>query len=123
MLIPQFTIRWLMIVTAACAVVFSVLGLAYQGYPWAIGVSVAVATGAVMMLVYAAVFGLIWLVGGMVSSPRQRGIGRGASPFQPGVAPLSLIEGSEPVRDEDIPAAPILLEEDFEVDPNNRRAQ
>ena len=110
MLIPQFTIRWLLVVTAACAVVFSVFGLAYQGYPWAIGASAAVAAGAVMMLVFAAIFGLIWLVGGMISpTPRQRA-GRGDSPFKPGVGPLSPVEGSEPVRDEDIPAAPILLE-------------
>ena len=110
MLIPQFTLRWLLIVTAVCAAVFSVVGLAVQGRPWAIGVSVAVGTGVVMMLIYAALFGVVWLVGEVITPIRRRSPGRGTSPFQPGVTPLSPVEGSSPVSDKDIPAPPILLE-------------
>ncbi len=110
MLIPQFTLRWLLIVTAVCAAVFSVFGLAFQGSPWAISVSVAIATGAAMMLTYAAVFGLVWMGGRMIATGGPRASGRGSSPFKPGVTPLSPVEGSAPVNDKDIPTAPILLE-------------
>ena len=37
-LIPQFSIRTLLIVTAICAAFFSVVGLAVRGSPWAMGV-------------------------------------------------------------------------------------
>ena len=40
-LIPQFSIRWLLLVTAVCAGVFSIFGLAVRGSHWAAGVSIA----------------------------------------------------------------------------------
>jgi len=111
MLIPQFTIRWMLVLTAVCALVFSAFGLAYQGTAWAIGVSVSVVVGVLMMLIYAAVFGVLWLIGEMTGSARRPETGRGGSPFQPGVVPLSPIEGSEPVGEKDIPAPPIFLDD------------
>jgi hypothetical protein len=60
-LIPQYSIRWLLAVTAVCAVVFSVIGLAVRGHHWAMGVSIAVGALVVMMVVNAVIFGLIWI--------------------------------------------------------------
>jgi hypothetical protein len=97
MLIPQFSLRWLLAFTAVCAVVFSIAGLAIRGHGWAIGVSVAVGALAVTMLVHAAVFGLVWLFS-LISTGRSRG----SSPFLP--------QGASPFRPIEEPAAPILLE-------------
>ena len=110
MLIPQYTIRRLLVITAACALVFSVFGLAARGHLWAIAVSVAIAAGAAACLVYAAVFGVVWALGSAIVPVQERAAGRGTSPFAPGVAPLGPEEASSPVSDTDIPAAPILLE-------------
>ena len=110
MLLPQYTIRRLLAITAACAGVFSVFGLAARGHPWAIAVSVAVLAGAAAFLVFATVFGVVWGLGSVIAPLQRSGRGRGASPFVPGVAPLNPEEPSSPVSDKDVPAAPILLE-------------
>jgi hypothetical protein len=60
-LIPQYSIRWMLAVTAVCAVVFSVMGLAVRGHHWALGVSIAVRAVGGMMVVNAAIFGLVWI--------------------------------------------------------------
>lgn len=110
MILPQYTIRRMLAITAGCAVVFAVFGLAARGQQWAIAVSVAVAAGAVAFLVFAAVFGVVWGLGWVIEALGGGAGGRGASPFAPGVAPVSPAEPSSPVNDKDIPAAPILLE-------------
>lgn len=61
-LIPQYSIRWMLAVTACCAVVFSVVGLGVRGSHWAIGVSIAVGALVVMMFVNAAIFGVVWML-------------------------------------------------------------
>lgn len=71
MLIPQFSIRWLLAVAALCAGVFSVVGLGVRGHGWAIAVSVAFAALAILMLVYGALFGLAWLCGGTSDRGRR----------------------------------------------------
>jgi hypothetical protein len=80
-LIPQYTIRWLMAVTAGCAVVFSVMGLAVRGSSWAMAVSIGVGALALMMAVYAMLFGLVWAFS-LVGNRRPRDPAAG-SPFAP----------------------------------------
>jgi hypothetical protein len=72
MLIPQFSLRWMLSVTAAIAVVFLVMGWAIRGSAWAVGVSAAVVTLVLVGLVYAAMFGIVWLISliGQAASPR-----------------------------------------------------
>jgi hypothetical protein len=53
------------------AVVFLVVSRAVQGSGWAIGVSAAVLTFAVLMLVHVGLFSLIWLVS-LLRTQRQR---------------------------------------------------
>jgi len=109
-LLPQYTIRRLLVITAACAGVFSVFGLAARGHQWAIAVSVAIVAGAAAFLIFAAVFGVVWGLGSVIAPLKRSGRGRGTSPFVPGVAPFSPEEPSSPVSEKDVPAAPILLE-------------
>ena len=48
MLIPQFSIRSLLIVTTISAVFFSIVGMAVRGSTWAMGVSAGVVSLAVL---------------------------------------------------------------------------
>ena len=107
MLIPQFSIRWLLAVTAVCAGIFSIFGLALRGSSWAAGVSIGIVSAVVLLLVYALTFAVVGLFSLLSFGSRRQTAGRagtyqGDSPFSlPGVAPAS---------DKDVPAAPILLE-------------
>jgi hypothetical protein len=104
MVIPQFSIRWLLAVTAVCAVVFSVFGLAVRGQLWAVGVSAAVLSLVVAMFVYAALFTGVWVFSAVIS-PLLGGKGRaGGSPFRQ--VPFAQVSPSDP----EVPATPILLE-------------
>jgi hypothetical protein len=80
-LIPQFSIRWLFAVTAIVAMAFSVVGLAVRGSGWAVGVSFAMASLAILVLAYALMFAVVWVfsaVCGRFSIRRNRA---GLSPF------------------------------------------
>jgi hypothetical protein len=70
MLIPRFTIRWLLLLTTVCGVFFLVVTLAVRGQAWAIAVSMAVACLAVCFLGYAVFFGLAFLVARVVAMLR-----------------------------------------------------
>ena len=105
MLIPQYSIRWLLVITAVCAGLFSIVGLAVRGQSWAIGVSVALGALVLTMLVYAAVFGLVWLASVLLAAMGRRNAGPGRSPFKQQAA-----GGGAPPRDGETPDAPILLE-------------
>ena len=61
MLIPQFSIRWLLGLTTACAGFSAIVALAVRGSPWAIAVTVAGASLAGLMLLGALLFGMIWV--------------------------------------------------------------
>jgi hypothetical protein len=80
MLIPQFTIRWLLGVTALSAVLFTIVGLAVRGSAWAQGVSAALVALALAMLVYALLFAMVWLI---AEAKARLGKGEaGGSPFR-----------------------------------------
>lgn len=111
MLIPQYTIRWLLTLTAACAVVFSVFGLAVQGSQWAQGASVAIVALVVVLLIHAFLFVVVWVIAPLVPlffsvafPPGMRGFltavcripsreaGPGRSPFGEGPKTLVAVE-------------------------------
>ena len=103
LLIPQFTIRWLLMVTTVCGGIFSIFGLAARGHDWAVGVSVAITSLVVMMLAYAFVFFGVWIFS-VITSPLRRKV---RSPFgEHGVQSQS---GPFP-SEEEVPAAPIILD-------------
>ncbi len=90
MLIPQFTIRWLLGVTAVLAVMFTIVGLAVRGSAWAQGISAAFAALTVAMLVYALLFAVVWLLAEAKAALGKRETGQ--SPFRPepaGQGPLT----------------------------------
>jgi hypothetical protein len=61
MVFPRFTIRTLLAITAGCAVLFLVLGLAFRGQSlaWAWGLSIGVISIAATALVHAAWYVLV----------------------------------------------------------------
>ncbi|MEE8452286.1 MAG: hypothetical protein V3R99_10240 [Thermoguttaceae bacterium] len=106
MLIPQFSIRWLLALTVVCAGVFSILQAALGGSHWATGVSIAIGSAVVLLLAYAATFALVWLISLVSVRPRRRRPEPGQSPFSQGTPAMA----ADRDIDKDIPATPILLE-------------
>jgi hypothetical protein len=70
MLIPRFSIRRVLGVTAIAALVLLLVRLGLQGQLWAAAISAAVIFGLVTFVIYAAFFGVVWLLSEM--SPRVR---------------------------------------------------
>ena len=68
MIIPQFSIRWLLIATAVGAVISLIFGLALQGVTAAIIGAGALASCAVLVFVY----GLLFLGGRLIANARRR---------------------------------------------------
>jgi len=105
MLIPQFSIRWLLGLTALCAGVFSIFRAAMHGSPWATGVSAAIFSAVVLMLAYAVTFAGVWFFS-LLPIGRQRAA-PGQSPFSPGT-PAAADDAN--AADNDAPAAPIIVD-------------
>ena len=118
MLIPQYTIRWLLTLTAACAVAFSIFGLAVQGSPWAQGVSIGIVSLVVVLSIHAFLFTLVWVVAPLVPvvfpsevreyltaicRSRWRQDVRGQSPFVEGPEPVSPAQQGPAASDKDRP--------------------
>ena len=65
MLIPRFSLRWLLLLMTAFAVFFLVMRWAGQGSHWAVGTVTAVIALALAMLIYGVFFGLAFLLSGI----------------------------------------------------------
>ena len=104
-LIPQYSVRWLLAITTVCGVIFSIVALGLRGHTWATGVSIGILSLVVLAFVYALVFAVAWLFSLIVSLVGRGPRGPGRSPFRN----LS-VRGVDPVAGKDVPATPILLE-------------
>lgn len=80
MIIPQFSLRWLLGLTALCAGVSLILSFAIQGKGWAIGSAAALGSILAVALLHVAAFLSAWLISqatvGMFGRPME-----GQSPF------------------------------------------
>ncbi len=106
MLIPQFSLRWLLALTTVCAVVFSIVGLAVRGSQWAAAVSVGIGSLVLAVVIYGLVFALVWVFSVVMSALGRRWAGSAGSPFGSEFSGA----GSAVVAHE-VAAAPILLDE------------
>ena len=61
MLIPQYTIRRLLGLTACFAVICSIVALGARGSTWAACVSVGMLAAAMLLTAYAALFAVVWI--------------------------------------------------------------
>jgi len=72
MLIPRFSIRWLLGLTTFSACISLVLSFAVRGHAWAIGVVAGLWVLVVTFLFFSLAFLLAWLItGGQRNSSRQ----------------------------------------------------
>lgn len=83
-LIPQYSLRWLLLIMTAAAVAFSVVALALRGHPWAIGAAVGLLALVVLGLIYGVTFALFWLVAELLAVFQQQRPPSGRSPFGAG---------------------------------------
>lgn len=78
MLIPQFSLRWLLGATTLVAVLCAIVAWGLTGQRWAIAVSIGLASLVLLMAVYALFFTAIWGLSLLLSRRTQPG----QSPFQ-----------------------------------------
>jgi hypothetical protein len=81
MLIPQFSLRWVLGVTAACGVLSLVAAMALRGSAWAMALTIAAASLAATLLLHGAMFFVVWLFSLLVASRSQSMPNAPASPF------------------------------------------
>jgi hypothetical protein len=83
MLIPQFSLRSVLYVTAGCAVLSLVAAMAMRGTAWAMALTVAVASLSITFAAYGTMFFAVWVFS--LVAPRRRAARELArsSPFGP----------------------------------------
>ena len=83
MILPRFSILWLLGLTAVCAVLSWIASYARRGDEWAIGLSAAIGSALLLFVAYIGAFFGAWIVSLIESAFRNSG--------PPPVSPLSLI--------------------------------
>jgi hypothetical protein len=81
MLIPRFSIRWLLGLTTFSAGVSLVLAYAVRGQPWAIGIVAGLWAVAIIAVFYASAFIMAWLLNQFLASILLKRRPTGDSPF------------------------------------------
>lgn len=62
MIIPRFSLRWLLALITVCGGLSMILAYAVQNKPWAIGAVAGIAALAVIVALHAAAFSVAWLL-------------------------------------------------------------
>lgn len=93
MIIPRFSLRWLLALITVCGGLSLILSYAFQGHAWAIGLIVGLGSLLVVVALHAVAFSIAWLLtqfsymatGNFTakSGAGQSPFGRGGSPFAP----------------------------------------
>ena len=85
MVLPRYSLRWLLGLTTVCAVVSLILASTVRGDAWAIGAAVGLGSLLLLFVLHAGAFSVAWLlsqflgaVGGVFAAPPQDAQ---ASPF------------------------------------------
>jgi hypothetical protein len=81
MLIPRYSLRWLLGLTTFSALISLVLSFAVKGQAWAIGVASGLWTAVIAALFYVAAFLAAWFLAQFVTATRRSSPGGGESPF------------------------------------------
>ncbi len=75
MLIPRYSLSRMLLIVTVCAVVSLIVSFALRGQPWALGISLALATLALCLLIYACAFLVAYgLAAARASRTARRGI-------------------------------------------------
>lgn len=81
MLIPRYSLRWLLALITVSAGISLVLSFAIRGRDWAIGVAAGLGCLAILMALYVLTFLAAWAVSQIESAIGNTRGGKGASPF------------------------------------------
>ncbi|HEV3341296.1 MAG TPA: hypothetical protein VG125_13090 [Pirellulales bacterium] len=79
MLLPQFSLRSILAVTAVCGIVSLVGAAALRGAPWGAAVIISIAALAAILAVHGLMFFVVWLLS--LVTPGGRSVVVGQSPF------------------------------------------
>jgi hypothetical protein len=97
MIIPRFTIRWLLALLTVCGGLSLLLAYAVRQQPWAIGAIVGISALALVVALHAAAFSCAWLQTQLTSSftgGSATKTGGGQSPF--GTSPFATVQPADP---------------------------
>jgi hypothetical protein len=94
MLIPRFTIRWLLLLTTVCSFFFFVVAFAVRGSAWAGAISIAVAGLVGAFILFGAFFGFAFVLAALFGLIRNRPTG--GTPFATAEPPVQIIPPEEP---------------------------
>jgi hypothetical protein len=72
MILPRYSIRVILLVTAICAVLSLVISQGLRGKPWAAGMSMGLVALAVSLALGALAFGLTWTFAALLSTLDSR---------------------------------------------------
>jgi hypothetical protein len=78
MLLPRFTIRWILGFTLVCALALLIVRASINGSAWATGVSVAMGFVIITLLIHGLFFWLMWMAS-LIFTPRQHTPGHQAA--------------------------------------------
>ena len=88
MIIPRFSLRWLLALLTVCAGLSLVLSYAFQGHAWAIGFMVGLVSLLVVVALHAVTFSIAMLITQagyfLAGNPPP-----GQSPFEEGTSPFA----------------------------------
>ena len=82
MLIPQFSLRWVLGVTAVCGVLSLVAAMGLRGSAWATAITLAAASLALTLLAHGAMFFVVWVFSLLAARGLRRRQNAAASPFE-----------------------------------------
>ena len=94
MLVPQFTTRRLLLIIAACSVLFLVLSMAVQKHVWAIALSVGVGSIVLTFVTFAIFFQVSFVLAKLLGL--LKGEARPVSPFAKDTAPPTHVAPTNP---------------------------
>ena len=90
MLLPQYTIRWLLILTAVCGGFFLMVTSAIEGQIWAAAITIAAAGLLLTLILHALLFAAVWAIS--LPMERLRADEKASSPFAGDAPPPQIIE-------------------------------
>jgi hypothetical protein len=98
MIIPRYSLRWLLALLTVCGGLSMILAYAVRGQPWAIGATVGIAALSVVVALHAAAFSVAWLLtqfAYLVFPGDSKDTG-GQSPFGDGLVPAQPADPEPP---------------------------
>jgi hypothetical protein len=81
MLIPRYSLRWLLALITVSAAISFVLSYAFRGRDWAIGIAAGLASLAILMGLFVCTFLAAWAISQIETAIAQGRGGEGTSPF------------------------------------------